>query len=458
MKKIFFILVILLSFSINISSQQKSPFLIDELISMAKEFVNALETGDYQAAVKDFDETMTKLAPPEKMKQVWEAVINQVGKFKRQKEVQTESLLKYDIVYITCEFENIALDVKVVFNKKKQIAGQFFTQPQSPYKPPGYVDRDSFTDKEVEFGEEGWKLPGILSIPKGNGPFPAAVLVHGSGPNDRDESIGPNKPFRDLAWGLASKSIAVLRYDKRTKVHGQKMADKKDIPLTVYEESIEDTLCAAELLRNTEKISKKSIFILGHSLGGTLIPRIAPLDPNTAGFIIMAGATRPLEDLYIEQVNYIFMLDGKLSPKEKGKLEEAKVEVEKIKDLTQADSKQRKEKLLGAYPEYWLNLKGYDPAKSAKSITQPLLILQGGRDYQVTEKDFENWQESLFSQKNATFKLYPSLNHLFISGEGPSSPSEYQKQGHVAETVINDIVDWIKRIEIRILSSAAPAN
>lgn len=458
MKKIFCILVILLSFSINISSQQKSYFRRDELISMAKEFVNMLEKGDYKAAVKNFDETMIKLAPPEKMKQVWEAVLNQVGEFKRQKEVRTESLPKYDIVYITCEFEKILLDVKVVFNKKKQISGQFFTQPQSPYKPPVYVDRDSFTEKEVEFGEEGWKLPGILSMPKGKGPFPAVVLAHGSGPNDRDESIGPNKPFRDLAWGLASKSIAVLRYDKRTKVHGLKMEDKKDIPLTVYEESIEDALYAVELLRNTEKIIKKNIFILGHSLGGTLIPRIVPLDSNTAGFIIMAGATRPLEDLYVEQVNYIFMLDGKLSPEEREKLEEAKAGVEKIKDLTQADAKQKKEKLLGAYPEYWLNLKGYDPAKSAKSITRPLLIIQGGRDYQVTEKDFKNWQVSLSSQKNVTFKLYPSLNHLFISGEGPSSPSEYQKQGHVAETVINDIADWIKVIEIRTLSSAAISN
>lgn len=420
---------------------------MDELISMAKNFIKALEKGDYEAAVKNFDETMTKAAPPEKMKQVWETVINQVGELKQQTGIRTESLPKYDIVYITCEFEKWTLDVKVVFNKKKQIAGQFFTQPPSPYQPPDYVNKNSFTEEEVEFGTEGWKLPGVLSIPKGEGPFPAVVLVHGSGPNDRDETVGANKPFKDLAWGLASKNTAVLRYDKRTKVHGKKMISQKDLSFTVYEETIEDTLYAVELLSQKENINPKKIFILGHSLGGTLIPRTAPLDSDTAGFIIMAGATRPLEDLSIEQVKYIFMLDGKLSKEEREKLETVNAEVQKIKDLKQTDVKKTDVKILGAYPEYWLNLRGYDPAEAAQSINRPLLILQGGRDYQVTEKDFENWKKALSSKENVAFKMYPSLNHLFISGKGPSSPSEYQQPGHVDEKVIHDIAHWIRTIK-----------
>lgn len=446
MKKIFGTLILITLFSLNLTSQQKSPLPMNDLISMAKSFVEALEKGDYEEAVKNFDETMTKAAPPEKMKQVWETIISQLGELKQQTGIRTESLPKYDAVYITCEFEKATLDVKVVFNKKKQIAGQFFTQPPSPYQPPDYVDKNSFTEKEVEFGTEGWKLPGVLSIPKGEGPFPAVVLVHGSGPNDRDETVGANKPFKDLAWGLASNNTAVLRYDKRTKVHGKKMISQKNLSLTVYEETIEDAVHAARLLRETENINPKKIFILGHSLGGTLVPRIAALNPDTAGFIIMAGATRPLEDLSIEQVKYIFMLDGKLSTDEKEKLDAVNAEVQKIKDLKQTDLKQKNEKLWGAYPEYWLNLRGYDPAETAKSINRPLLILQGGRDYQVTEKDFENWKKALTSKENVTFKTYPSLNHLFISGKGPSSPSEYQKSGHVDEEVINDIAKWMKII------------
>jgi dienelactone hydrolase len=443
MKKLLGIFIPLTLLAINMNGQYKSPFPKEELISKAKEFVQALEKGDYEKSVKDFDETMTKLVSPEKMKQVWEAVLKQVGKLKQQKGIRTESIPDYDIVYVTCEFEKATLDVKVVFNKKRQIAGQFFTPTPVPYKSPEYADQNSFTETDVEFGKQGWKLPGTLSIPKGDGPFPAVILVHGSGPNDRDESVGANKPFKDLAWGLASKNIAVLRYDKRTKVYGKKMASQKDTPLTVYEECIEDAVYAAELLLRTEKIDQEKIFILGHSLGGTLIPRIAPLESHCAGFIIMAGATRPIEDLYIEQVTYIFMLDGKLSKEEEEKLKETEADVQKIKNLTQADLNDKKEKILGAYPEYWLSLKGYDPAETAKGIQRPLLILQGGRDYQVTKKDYENWEKALSSQNNVAFKLYPSLNHLFISGEGPSSPSEYLQPGHVDETVIKDIADWI---------------
>jgi len=432
--------------SLSLSSPQKSPLPMNDLISMAKNFVKALEKGDYEEAVKNFDETMQKAAPPEKMKQVWETVLSQVGELKQQKRIRTESLPKYDVVYITCEFEKWTLDVKVVFNKKKQIAGQFFTQPPSPYEPPCYADPHSFTEKEIAFGVKGWKLPGTLSIPKGEGPFPAVVLVHGSGPNDRDESVGASKPFKDLAWGLASKKIAVLRYDKRTKVHGQKMVSQKDLSLTVYEETIEDAVHAARLLRRSKNINPKKIFILGHSLGGTLVPRIAPLDSDTAGFVIMAGATRPLEDLSIEQIRYIFMLDGKLSEEEREKLETVEQEVQKIKGLKQTDIKKKDVKILGAYPEYWLNLKGYDPAETAKTIDRPLLILQGGRDYQVTKKDFENWKKSLGSKKNVILKMYPSLNHLFIPGKGPSAPSDYQKPGHVDKTVIQDIAQWIQNV------------
>jgi dienelactone hydrolase len=447
MKKFFGVILIFLLISPITPYHQKEPNTMDGLIKMAKEFVNQLEKGDYAGSVKNFDETMTRLVPPEKMKEAWEILIKQVGELKEQICVRTESIPKYDIVYVTCEFEKATLDVKVVFNKQKQIAGQFFVPPPAPYRTPDYVDRDSFTEKEVEFGVQGWFLPGTLSIPNGEGPFPAVVLVHGSGPNDRDESVGSNKPFRDLAWGLASNNIAVLRYDKRTKVHGKKMAAEKSKTLTVYEETIEDVLSAAELLRNSEKINKEEIFILGHSLGGTLIPRIAPLDPDASGFIIMAGATRPLEDLYLEQVKYVFMLDGNLSKEEKEKLDEAEKVVEKIKNLKQSESIKEQERLLGANPGYWLDLKGYNPVLSVKSIKRPLLILQGSRDYQVTIEDFKIWKESLEQRKNVTFKLYPALNHLFIPGKGPSTPSEYQKAGHVDETVIKDITNWIEKIK-----------
>ena len=321
------------------------------------------------------------------------------------------------------------------------------TKPIKEYTPPEYSDKDTFTETEVEVGMEGWLLPGTLSLPKGNGPFPALVLVHGSGPNDRDESLGPNKPFRDLAWGLAPQNIAVLRYDKRTKIHGQKMIAQKDAKLTVYEETIEDALAAADLLRETERIDTQNVFILGHSLGGMLVPRIANADSKNTGFIIMAGPTRPIEDLFVEQIEYISLLDGKMSNEEKANLEKIKSAVQKIKNITPENSNQMTERFLGAGADYWLDLKGYDPAEAAKSIDRPILILQGGRDYQVTMEDFEGWKMILSDKDNVEFKLYPAHNHLLIPGEGKCTPEQYQKLGHVDKVVIDDIVKWIEKVK-----------
>lgn len=424
------------------------PF--DELIPLAKKFVSALDNGEYKSAVKHFDETMAKAAPPEKMKEVWEMVTRQVGPLKTQKGFWTESRPDFDIVYVTCEFEKATLDIKVVFNKDKKIAGQFFVplKPTKEYSPPlEYVSLDSFAEKEIEFGEEGWALPGTLSLPAGNGPFPVLVLLHGSGPNDRDQSIGPNKPFRDLAWGLASRDIAVLRFDKRTKVHGQKMVKNQDIKLTVYEETIEDALAAVQLLRDTDGIDADNIFVCGHSLGGMLIPRIAEADKTIQGFIIMAGPTRPMEDLLVDQIEYISLLDGELTDEEKATLDQIVSSAQMIKTLTRENAEKMDERFLGAGAEYWLDLKAYEPAEKAKTIERPVLILQGGRDYQVTMEDFKGWKNALSDKNNVEFKLYPAHNHLMIPGEGKGTPAEYEKVGHVDRLVIEDIAEWIKRVK-----------
>jgi len=415
----------------------------EELITQAKEFVDLLTKEEFAKAVENFDNVMTKAMPKEKLKEVWQAVIQQAGQLKKQKGTRTETLAEYDIVYVICEFEKGALDIKVVFNREKQITGLWFAPAQKNYTSPDYAKLSSFNEKEVVVGSGEWALPGTLTLPPGKKTCPAVVLVHGSGPNDRDESIGPNKPFRDLAWGLASRGIAVLRYEKRTKAHGRKLKDFKG-NFTVKEETVDDALAAVELLRGLKGIEAQKIFVLGHSLGGMLIPRIGLRDPDIAGFIILAGATRSVEEAILEQSGYIIMLDGKTTESEKARLDEIQKAVEKIRNLKESDLHSEKENLLGAPPEYWLDLRDYDPPETAKRLRQPMLILQGGRDYQVTEKDFENWKKSLSSRRDVTFKLYPDLNHLFIAGKGKPAPSEYSRAGHVDKQVIDDIAAWIE--------------
>jgi uncharacterized protein len=268
------------------------------------------------------------------------------------------------------------------------------------------------------------------------------VLVHGSGPNDRDETLGPNKPFCDLAQGLASRGIAVLRYDKRTKVYAAKLASLADT-LTVKEEVIDDALAAVEVLRHIKGIDPQRVYVLGHSLGGMLVPRIGQADGNIAGLIVMAGPTRPLEDLVLDQTTYLASLGGAPTAEAKQQLDEIRRQAANVKSPKLSATTPAAE-ALGVPGSYWLDLRGYQPAQAAKLLTQPLLILQGGRDYQVTLVEYDGWRKALEGRKNASFKLYPKLNHLFMEGEGQSTPQEYDMRGPVPGYVIDDLAAWIK--------------
>jgi dienelactone hydrolase len=449
MKKYIFslfpLILVIFWFASFVFSNQADKAQADDVIALAKHSVELLKNEDFSGFFNSFDNTMKNALPLDKLQSTWKSVIGQVGAFKEQVDIRTEKVQEFNVAVVTCEFEKATLDIRIAFNKEKQVSGLFFLPSKrqaAEYKPPSYVRSDSFEEKEVTVGSGEWALPGTLTLPKGSAPFPAVVLIHGSGPQDRDETMGPNKPFRDLAWGLASRGIAVLRFDKRTTIHRQKLLAMKD-SITVKEEVIDDALAAASLLRNSPEINPKKIFLLGHSLGGMLIPRIGKLDSKISGFIIMAGTTRPLEDVTLEQFNYIFSLDGQISDDEKKQLGELKAQIARVKDPNLSKSDSSETLPLGLPASYWLDLRGYNPAETAKKLKQPMLILQGGRDYQVTTVDFDNWKKALFSRKNVTFKFYEKLNHLFSEGEGKITPAEYLNPGHVSEAVINDIAQWI---------------
>lgn len=408
----------------------------------ARRFVALLASGQTEAAFEMFDSTLRSALPAPKLLAVWNAVQAQAGEFQLQGATRVEQTGRYEIVYVTSRFAKAELDVKVVFDPTDRIAGLFFvpSRPAVLWRPPDYCSSDSFREIEGEVGAEGWRLPATLSLPAGNGPFPVVVLVHGSGPHDRDETIGPNRPFADLACGLASRGVAVLRYVKRTLQHASRLATST-APFTVSDETVEDALAAAEAARSEEGVDPQRVYVLGHSLGGMLAPRIGQRDRRLAGLIVLAGAARPLEDVIAEQLAYVRSLQAE-SPEATRATEALAADVAKIRTLdpTARDSS---ELLFGAPASYWLDLRGYRPAEVARTLEQPMLVLQGERDYQVTMDDFRLWQEALGDRTQARLVSFPDLNHLFMIGQGKAVPAEYEEPGHVAPTVIDEIARWV---------------
>ncbi|HXX77724.1 MAG TPA: DUF3887 domain-containing protein, partial [Ktedonobacteraceae bacterium] len=273
-----------------------------EKITLAQQLVTWFIQGDFEAVVQSLDQSLSQQLSAEKLQATLQALVAQVGKFKEQVGAHTFQIPSAELVIVTCAFANASLDINVAFNEQDNIVGLTITQVggveqqyTTVYEPPSYVNQDVFTEREVQIGKGEWVLPGTLSVPVGEGLFAAIVLVHGSGPQDRDETIGPNKPFRDIAWGLASQGVVVLRYDKRTKVYPQQM---RELPgtLTVKEEVIDDALAAVSLLRSIPEVDSQRIVVLGHSLGGYVLPRIGVADRGIAGLIVLAGLCRTFED------------------------------------------------------------------------------------------------------------------------------------------------------------------
>lgn len=393
---------------------------VDPALDHGKRIFQRLRDDKFEDVAKEFNAQVAAALSASQLRQLWSTLGQQVGPFRSfiEERVATPAPGTTAVV-LGCQFENAALNFIVAFDNENKISGLRFaprTPPAEPRATPPSASK--FKEEPVTIGTGEWTLPGTLSLPPGR-MLAAVVLVHGSGPNDRDETIGPNKPFRDLAWGLADRDIAVLRYDKRSRVYGARLSAEKN--LTVREETIDDALLAAKLLRARPEIDPKRVFILGHSLGAMLAPRIGADDPSLAGLIMLAGATRPLLDVAREQLEYIASVTpGAPSPE------------------------QGVEMLRKAAPEsYWKDLDAYHPAQAAAKLRMPMLILQGERDYQVSQADLTGWREALSNRMDVTIKSYPTLNHLFIVGDGKSTPAEYQKAGHVADAVLDDIAGWI---------------
>ena len=406
----------------------------------ARTLVTRLDAGEYQAAADLFAAEAGVDAAT--LESVWAGAKQQLGTIVSIEGTRQTTVSNFDAIVVTVQFSQALQGVRVAFDDQAQVVGLQFVPADDPesWSPPSYVSRDAIATTSVTVNGGACDLPGEVTVPAsavgtdGAG-VPSFVLLGGSGPTDLDGTLGPNKPYRDLAWGLASTDgAASLRYTKRTAVCAVDPAT-----VTVDEEYTDDALAAMQTLRNADGADPNQTVVVGHSLGAALAPRVAARADSVAGVVLLAPPGRPLHELFVTQTRYLAELDGTVTEDEQQRIDDVEAAAQRVAELDIPEG----ETILGGGRPYWESLRNYDAVATARDLDVPILILHGERDYQVTETDIQTWRDGLAGASNVTVETYPSLNHLFMPGEGQASPEEYTSLDHVAAEVITDLGDWL---------------
>lgn len=408
--------------------------------SIAIGLLDRLDAGDYAAAEAGFTTAMAAAVPADKLKAAWESLPAQAGAAKGRGTPEISARGGMTEVAVPLHYARNDLVARITVDGDGRIAG-FLIQPAPPPAARPAADA-SFSETEWLVGDGPTALPGTLTLPHSasrDAPVPGVVLVHGSGPHDRDETIGPNRPFLDIARGLAEHGIASLRYEKRSKAHPQQFAGG-DFDLD--DDTTDDAVAAVAALRAAAGVDPARVHVLGHSQGGLLAPRIAQRAGDVAGLVLLAAPARPVLDLLPEQYRYQMLADGVIEPAEQALLDDLDGKIAAIRGNAPME---RTDYLMGLPPHFWRSFDSTDPVADAQALDLPMLLLQGGRDFQVVDADWQRWRQLLGDQPRATFRHYPGLNHLGIAGEGPGTIAEYMTPGHVDEELIADIANWINR-------------
>lgn len=406
----------------------------------ATQVLASLQKGDDVAATDHFDQRMRAALGGKQLLGIWQRLPAQFGAFQRAGTVLTRTESGHPVAEIPLRFANGNVSMTVACDGKGAVGGLHFV--------PGAAASTSLQPLPGGFRQQALAVPtplgplrGILALPAGKGPFPAVLLVPGSGPQDADETIGPNKPFVDLAQGLAAAGIATFRYDKRSLTYGTQVSGNQH--LTIDEEVTDDALSALKVLDTQPAIDDQRVFVLGHSLGALMTPRIAGRAQHPAGAILLAPPERFGLGTLVRQVREIGQQQG--VPAEQ--LDQQVKELQQAQAmLSRADPAHPPAGTFAHAPaSYWLSLRHYDAIDAARDTAVPFLVMHGLSDFNVTPAEgSQAWHAAFASDSRVTLKTYPGLSHLFMPAGNPPGIADFTRPGHVDATVVHDIVTWIR--------------
>jgi pimeloyl-ACP methyl ester carboxylesterase len=408
----------------------------------AREFAERFEAGETERAYELTAAGFEEQVPAAQLRQVWDQQVTSAGGLESFRSVEyrgeNENGLPRVVARVVLGDGQLSFDYTF---KDGDIVGFFInpvTDPVTEWTRPDYVDPSAVSESELTLSAPGGcELGATLSVPKTDGDVPGVVLVHGSGDQDRDQSAGPNKTFRELAQGLASQGIAVLRYDQRTVA-----CDVDRTAVTLDDIVTDDAVTAVERLRSVEQVSE--VFVAGHSLGGRVAPRVAAR-ADTAGLVMLAPLAEPIHEAIVRQTRYRLTLDGELSAQDEQTLSNVEALAEQLRTL---DIGAEETLNLGGGARgrpFWRTLQEYDHVGTAADLDVPTLLVQGGRDHLVTtEDDLPIWRDAIGDEPTTEIVVFEDLNHRFQPGDGPSRPQEWKApENPVDERVIDRVADFL---------------
>lgn len=361
------------------------------------------------------------------------------GKPVRVKKYSIELPGVLELVWAEAE-ANLLMRVEVPLQKVEMVREGFALAPKASAPPAGPAAPLSFTERDLKFPSGSLSFPATLCLPAGaKGKVPVVVLVHGSGAHDRDETIGPNKPFRDLARGLAAEGIATLRYEKRTHAF---LAQINPSTLTLDDETIDDAVAALAFARTLPEADPGKVFILGHSQGATFSPVIAERG-KARGAILMAAMERPVDQTIQEQIAFQGKRAGKPDEEIAKQVDGLKKTFARVRSGEAPDQ----EMVFLANALYWRSFLSHDTLAELRRLQAPVLLLQGGKDVQVLKVDYDLARQALAGKapEMAEAHWFPDLNHLFFPVEGDPTGAEYGREANIPAEVIRTIGAWVRK-------------
>lgn len=430
---------LLCSFIIGHTSAQT-----EQLLARADSVSKWLASGRYERVHDFFSPTLAKKLDKTQLSMIWLGLYQQLGALQMVGKPTYRVDQNGPGFLIPLRFERKAQRLAIAFDSLNQINSFLLEEAEEAenWRYPAYGKPDLYHEFSMQIKHDTLVLPAILTLPKNLLGCPLVVFVHGLGPNDKDESQGPNKMFKDLAIGLASRGIASLRYDKRSLIYGPELME--DLRrLNLQTETIADAVEAISMADNIVEVDTNRIFILGHGIGAMLAPEIAAQSRlPIRGLILIAPSTKPLAELIFEQYVFIAAENGF-----------SKNDLQLLKMQESAKKKALDPHLSPDYPgdslplrlpaTYWLAWQQFDPAAALWQNNQPLLVLSGDADYQVPPETMLAFKQKMLGREKISYKAYTMLNHFMMPAQGARGPADYRRRNNVSLLVVEDISRWI---------------